>query len=190
MDARQWSKLEGNISTTELEPVANFNNKKKTENSDIAQGAIATLREEDWWKWELLGVFGSALCFAGIIIMLSKLDNNPLPTWASARDYCIKVPKTSISKCYSSKGVSVNSVMSWMSTVAKICVLIPITKGLGQLKWVWFAEKERTLADLETFDSATRGLSGSALLVWRLKGRYVIQGREKSTQICLLTFLL
>ncbi len=44
-------------------------------------------------------------------------------------------------------------------------------KGLGQLKWVWFAEEERQLADLETFDNATRGLSGSAKLLWKLRGR-------------------
>jgi len=46
-----------------------------------------------------------------------------------------------------------------------------LQKGLGQLKWVWFAEEERQLADLETFDNATRGLTGSAKLLWRLRGR-------------------
>ena len=45
-------------------------------------------------------------------------------------------------------------------------------KGLGQLKWVWFAESERRLDDLEKFDSATRGLTGSAKLLWRLKGQH------------------
>lgn len=161
--------MDVNVSATELDSVANFN--KKSEPPRSEKGIISTLREEDWWKWELIGVFGSALCLIGIVIMLSKLNDKPLPTWASPQDYCVKIPKTSTTKCYSSKGVSVNSVVSWFSTVAKICVLIPITKGLGQLKWVWFAEKERTLADLETFDSATRGLTGSALLVWKLKGR-------------------
>jgi hypothetical protein len=65
-----------------------------------------------------------------------------------------------------------NSILSLLSTIAKICVLIPVSKGLGQLKWVWFAKKERSLRDIETFESASRGLTGSALLMWKLKFRY------------------
>jgi hypothetical protein len=169
MATKRYSKMDDNVSATELGSVADFD--KTKESPPSKKGVLSTLREEDWWKWELVGVFGSLFALIGIVILLSKLNNKPLPSWASPQDYCVKVPKTSITKCYGSKGVSVNSVISWFSTVAKICVLIPITKGLGQLKWVWFAEKERTLADLETFDSATRGLAGSALLVWKLKGR-------------------
>jgi hypothetical protein len=170
MTTRRWSKMDSvNVSATELGSVKDFD--KIREPPRTEKGFLATLREEDWWKWELIGVFGSALALIGIVLMLSKLNNKPLPSWASPQDYCVKIPKTSITKCYGSKGVSVNSVISWFSTVAKICVLIPITKGLGQLKWVWFAEKRRTLADFETFDSATRGLTGSALLLWTLKGR-------------------
>ena len=37
---------------------------------------------------------------------------------------------------------------------------------------MWFAESERRLDDLEKFDSATRGLTGSAKLLWRLKGQH------------------
>lgn len=68
--------------------------------------------------------------------------------------------------------VAVNSVISWLSTVAKILVLLPITRGLAQLKWVWFAQEARQLKDMDAFESASRGLTGSVMLLWKLKGRY------------------
>ncbi|KAJ9629513.1 hypothetical protein H2203_001887 [Taxawa tesnikishii (nom. ined.)] len=145
----------------------------ETTHAPTRDGPIATLRAEEWWKWEILGVLGSAAALIGIVIFLHKLNGHPQPQWSFKK--CVDVPKTNYHFCTKKVGVSVNSVISWLSTVAKICVLIPITKGLGQLKWVWFTEKERMLSDLETFDSATRGLTGSAMLVWRLRGRQVFE---------------
>jgi hypothetical protein len=62
-------------------------------------------------------------------------------------------------------GTSVNSVVSWLSTVAKAWLLISLKSGLGQLTWIWFGENERPLADLEVFDAGTRGLTGSLGLI-------------------------
>jgi hypothetical protein len=39
---------------------------------------------------------------------------------------------------------------------------------------VWFAEQERQLSDFEKFENATRGLTGSAMLLWKLRGRSII----------------
>lgn len=116
---------------------------------------------DDYWKWEIAGVFGSALALMGIIIFANHFDNKPTPSWSM-----------SLAKYNKTFTVTMNSILSLLSTVAKICVLIPVTKGLGQLKWVWFAKKERSLRDIETFESASRGLTGSALLMWKLKFRH------------------
>jgi len=51
--------------------------------------------------------------------------------------------------------------------------MIPIGAAIGQLKWIWFAQKERPLADFQTFDEASRGPIGSLKLIGRLKGVYV-----------------
>ncbi|KAJ5887499.1 hypothetical protein N7495_007540 [Penicillium taxi] len=67
--------------------------------------------------------------------------------------------------------VSLNSVISWLSTIAKACALYTISQGLGQAKWIWFAKRSRPLSDLDTFDSASRGVVGSAALMWLVKGR-------------------
>lgn len=111
--------------------------------------AKAVRGSKDYWSWELFGVLGSAAILIGIAIILQRYNGKRQPSW---------------------EHVSLNSLISWLSTAAKACLLVPITRGLGQLKWVWFAEKERPLSDLEEFDSASRGIAGSARLLWRLKG--------------------
>lgn len=116
---------------------------------------------DDYWKWEIAGVVGSALALMGIIVFANHFDNKPTPSWSM-----------SVAKYNKTFTVTMNSILSLLSTIAKICVLIPVSKGLGQLKWVWFAKKERSLRDIETFESASRGLTGSALLMWKLKFRY------------------
>lgn len=120
---------------------------------------------DDYWKWEIGGVVGSALALMGIIIFASHYNDGPTPIWS--------MPVNKYNKTFT---VTMNSILSLLSTIAKICVLIPVSKGLGQLKWIWFAKKERSLRDIETFESASRGLTGSALLMWKLKFRYDIPG--------------
>ena len=107
-------------------------------------------RLEDWWVLELLGVIVSAGALAAIVGILYHYDGKPQPTW---------------------RNVSLNTMISWLSTLAKVMVLIPVTSGLSQLKWVWFAEKRRTMSDLRYFDSASRGIIGSLALIFEQQGR-------------------
>ncbi|KAL0262396.1 hypothetical protein SLS55_003842 [Diplodia seriata] len=102
----------------------------------------------DWWEWELFGIVGSAVALGGIILVLCLFLDKPQPSW---------------------EHISLNALISWLSTVAKLLVLIPITRSLGQLKWVWFKQKHMPLLDMEVFDSASRGVLGSFSLLWRLK---------------------
>ncbi|KAF7190708.1 hypothetical protein HII31_07867 [Pseudocercospora fuligena] len=111
---------------------------------------LATL--EDWWFLEVLGISLSAGALIAIAIILSHFDNAPQPRWAT---------------------VSLNTLVSWLSTLAKAMVLIPVSRGLAQLKWTWMAEKERALSDLQTFDNASRGLMGSLVLLFEQPGRHL-----------------
>ncbi|KAB8205106.1 hypothetical protein BDV34DRAFT_196138 [Aspergillus parasiticus] len=105
----------------------------------------------DWYVWEVLAVILSAATLIAIIVILAKFDQQPQPTW---------------------KHVSLNSVISWLSTISKGCVLYAISEALGQLKWVWFAQETRPLLNLRTFDSASRGFYGSGELIWTLRFRH------------------
>lgn len=80
------------------------------------------------------------------------------------------IPGSDESVC-SGIGISVNSVVSWLGTIARMCLLVPLSNGLGQLKWNWYHDRERSLADMSIFDSASRGIHGSVQLIWRLKAR-------------------
>lgn len=120
-----------------------------------------TRRINDWWTWEVHGVVVSGVAIAGIAGLLHHFDQQPEPNWS----YTYHGPGSLIKN--KSAHISFNSVLSLLSTVARICLLIPITRGLAQLKWVWLAEKDRVLADLNDFDEASRqGLLNSLKLVW------------------------
>ncbi|CAG8045847.1 unnamed protein product [Penicillium olsonii] len=105
----------------------------------------------DLFIWEILAMFISSGLLIAIIVILDKYNNQPQPTW---------------------KYVSLNSVVSWLSTLSKGCVLFTLSEGIGQLKWVWFTQKTQPLVDLGTFDGASRGIWGCAGLVWRLRAKH------------------
>lgn len=118
---------------------------------------------DDWWLWEIGGILGCLLCLVGMIVFLKCYDNRPAPRWS------LPVQNTGSSRF----NVGLNAILSILSTAAKICVLIPISKGLSQLKWVWFSQEDRCLEDIETFENASKSFTGSMLLMWRLKFKCV-----------------
>jgi len=129
-------------------------------------GGPSKTQKADWWIWEMLGVVISGVAIAGMAILLKCFNGKPSPNWS----YTYSGPGALNGK---SAHISFNAILSILSTVVRIFLLIPITRGLAQLKWVRLAEKERALADLNDFDQASRqGLLNSVKLVWTLKGRY------------------
>ena len=108
---------------------------------------------DEWSVWETVGLLGSALTLTAMAIFLNKYDHSQAPTW---------------------KLVSLNTVIAWLSTIARLLVTIPLSSGIGQLKWTWLADTKKPLGDLAAFDSASRGAVGSFKLLWTIKGRLVI----------------
>lgn len=125
-----------------------------------------TPQTDDWWISELLGVGGSGVAIVGIAILLYFFDGQPTPSWSLTLKgrHALLQDKAA--------HVSLNAILALLSTVARICILIPITKGLAQLKWVWLAEEKRTLVGLCEFEAASRqSLLHSLKLLRTLKGR-------------------
>lgn len=101
----------------------------------------------DWWLPEILGWIISLLCMVAIIVVLNQFDNRPLPVW--------------------SYGITLNTVISILATIAKIAFMLPITEGISQLKWTMYTSKQsRTLSDFDDVDQASRGLFGSARVIF------------------------
>ena len=112
--------------------------------------SIMLARLEEWSMWEAIGLLGSALALLAIVVILDKHNFKRQPSW---------------------RQVSLNTIISWLSTLSKLLVFIPLSTGMGQLKWIWIADRKRELADLGVFDSASRGALGSIGLLWTTKGR-------------------
>ncbi|KAF5978832.1 hypothetical protein FCOIX_5634 [Fusarium coicis] len=109
-----------------------------------------TLRRiiEGWWQ-EMLCCLVSVVALVVLTLTLRKFNNQPLPDWPS--------------------GITLNTVLACISTVCRAALLIPVTEGLAQAKWVWF-KQPRPLKDFEAFDKASRGLGGSLSLLSHTKG--------------------
>ncbi|KAL2831566.1 hypothetical protein BDW59DRAFT_140297 [Aspergillus cavernicola] len=105
----------------------------------------------DWFVWEILGMIVSAGALIALVTILVKYDQKPQPSW---------------------RHMSLNALISWMSTISKGCIIIASSEALGQLKWVWFSQKARPISELRTFDSASRSLYGAVELIWTLRARH------------------
>ncbi|KAL2797288.1 hypothetical protein BJX66DRAFT_335191 [Aspergillus keveii] len=102
------------------------------------------------WSLELIALILSIGTIVAIVLVLRRYDGRQQPGW---------------------QGISLNSLLSWLSTVAKAYLLFSLTESLGQLKWAWFSSKNHPLSDLKVFDSASRGgFLGALELIWRVKG--------------------
>lgn len=104
------------------------------------------------WKFEVSCLIGSTLVLVGTVVFLNAFDHRPLPTLPAA--------------------LSLNSIMAVLTVMAKGCFTVPLVECLSQWKWNWF-HQPRAFDHFDDFDQASRGLWGSAVLVWKLRFRHV-----------------
>ncbi|KAK1839090.1 hypothetical protein CCHR01_18288 [Colletotrichum chrysophilum] len=132
------------ISSTELKVQGHLNNSRRMSSlNNILRG---------WWQ-ELLWLWISVLAFVILVVLLNAYDNQPLPQWPS--------------------GITLNTAVASLATIARTALTIPVAEGLSQSKWSWFKRKPRPLKDFDMFDQASRGPWGSLTLLVRTKGRFI-----------------
>ena len=108
-----------------------------------------------WWP-ELLGAVSSILLLIAIIAFLAVLDGSKLDDWHLA--WQIKPP----------------TVISILVTLCRINMAFFIAEGIGQLKWVFFEQREHQLSDFDQFDEATRGPWGATCFMWKINRRALV----------------
>lgn len=110
------------------------------------------------WSWEILAAIVSITSLAVVTTSLLVMDGQRLVDW--------KLP------------VSPNAIVSILVTFSKSSLLMLVAEGISQLKWIYFAEKEQRLYDLQIFDAASRGPWGAVrlLLARRIKPALVCIG--------------
>ncbi|KAK3998126.1 hypothetical protein QBC44DRAFT_254497, partial [Cladorrhinum sp. PSN332] len=104
-----------------------------------------------WWTPEILAQVGGMACLTAIIIILCRVDGRPPPElfW----------------------GITLNTLLAFLTSLTKVAFLVPVVEGLGQLKWLWFlSPKQRPLIDFQVFDEGTRGGIGTLKLLFSFKG--------------------
>ncbi|GKT48240.1 uncharacterized protein ColSpa_08421 [Colletotrichum spaethianum] len=66
-------------------------------------------------------------------------------------------------------GLTLNTLIAFLATLARAAFVIPVSESISQLKWLWYRD-ERPLKDFQDFDSASRGPWGSLQLLKTTKG--------------------
>lgn len=103
------------------------------------------------WQFELGSVLLSIATFIALILFLRVYQGRSLSEWT--------LP------------LSLNAIIAILSTVFKSSVVMPVGEGIGQLKWIWFARRSRSLAHLDHLDVASKGPWGSITLLLGLLTR-------------------
>nr|XP_036576339.1 uncharacterized protein CTRU02_13716 [Colletotrichum truncatum]KAF6783064.1 hypothetical protein CTRU02_13716 [Colletotrichum truncatum] len=83
-----------------------------------------------------------------LVAVLLQVQNTPLARWTW--------------------NIQPSSVISILTTFGKAAMMVPITACLSQLKWRHMQRQARPLNHLQTFDDASRGPWGSAIMAWKM----------------------
>lgn len=103
----------------------------------------------DTWAFEIGSWIFSTILLMGIALTLALHDNQPLPNWPW--------------------GITINALVSLLSTFATSGLVVVLTSIIGQTRWVEFATQKRRISEFEIYDEASRGPLGSLRLLLRLK---------------------
>lgn len=97
------------------------------------------------WLFELLSLSLAIIAIAILAVLLAMYDKKPNPAWATR--------------------VSINAIVSAVSVLFRASIMVPITKCISQLSWIWLAKGERPLGDIALFDQASRGAIGGLTML-------------------------
>lgn len=102
------------------------------------------------WTFEIIALLFAIAAVASIIAVLAYFDNKPLPSWPYK--------------------ITLNAVIAILTTVANAAMAVPLSSGLGQLKWERFKMGYAPLTDMEVLDDASRGTLGAFNLLRKMRG--------------------
>ena len=112
---------------------------------------------QDWWLVELLSASIGIVAIVALDILLNHYRNREAP----------------LGNTVFSVNITLNTLISILSTISKAALLLPVSACISQLKWQWYHRSHRPLDDIDTFDKASRGPWVSLQLSWKISLRYV-----------------
>ena len=96
-----------------------------------------------------MAILFAGVLFAADITILAVYDGSTLSQWQA--------------------GISINTIVSTISTVAMFTLMNPLGGAVGQCKWISFRKEYQPLIHYAHLDSASRGPYGSLKLFWERK---------------------
>lgn len=167
-DAVNFSKKEGHVQISDVEEHSQTSdNTDEQPNQTLASRLLNAI--ERYWLFELFGWILALACFIGIVSLLAVHNGKESPNWT------VNVGAGHYRKSF---GLTINTIISLFATAFNSGLLIPVAASVSQLKWIWFQRGRRPLAHFQKFESAARGPLGSLILLWTLRGRYVITSNK------------
>ena len=112
-----------------------------------------------WWVPEIVASILSVASLMAVVWILRvfegrSISDNQLPDWLTP-----------------------NSIIAAISTLNRVCLLVPVSSAISQEAWLWVSSKrhkaayQSRLIDLDLSDNASRGAWGSLVLLVRARGR-------------------
>ncbi|KAJ5666329.1 uncharacterized protein N7477_008777 [Penicillium maclennaniae] len=108
---------------------------------------------EQVWTLGILACLTSIVFLVAIVAVLFNFDGKPMPDWPH--------------------GITLNTLVSVLSTVMKATMAFVLTESLAQLKWSWFRGGNK-LSDLALLDAASRGAMGALIVLTRFLPRHLV----------------
>ncbi|KAJ4326309.1 hypothetical protein N0V84_003175 [Fusarium piperis] len=101
------------------------------------------------WGLEMVTSILSLLCLGGIAAIFVYMDDQPLSHWPVY--------------------ISLNATISILTTALGATMMHSVSAFISQLKWLHFKKRPRTLSNFESFDEASRGVSGSTKFLFKVR---------------------
>jgi hypothetical protein len=95
----------------------------------------------DSWLCESVAMCFSIGCLVAIVFVVAAYDGERIPELAS--------------------GVTINAIISVLSTASRASLIFVVSTAMGQLKWCWLRRSGRRIRDIRAMDDASRGPLGA-----------------------------
>lgn len=118
----------------------------------VGNGKPSVLRS---FPWEMVCLVLATGSLVALTVLLQTYNDHQVPDWTLGRTE-----------------ITLNAVVSILSTLFRSLLSIPVAQSISQLCWVWY-KQPRSLRDACYYDSASRGPWGSVQLLLKLRFVYV-----------------
>lgn len=109
--------------------------------------------KNDTWSLELLSLLASTIILGALVYILHRFDGSPMTEWTLH--------------------LTSNTCVSIAIRLVEVLTGVAICSGLGQLKWIKYRQRSRSLAEMQRFNDASRKSLAGSLAVGVGHGKWV-----------------